>query len=70
MEATVAVLHAVAKELAQKAKASLPRLRENEKVQREWLDGGVYYRETNLNGNTYLGQYNFKRKSCDFALAG
>lgn len=70
MEATVAVLRAVANELAQKAKASLPKLRENEKIQREWFDRGVYYRETNLNGDTYLEQYDFKQKSVGFALAG
>ncbi len=67
--AVSAVLLAVAKELAQTAKDSLPKLREGEKIQREWLTDGVYYRETTLDGDTYLNQYDFRQKVADFAVA-
>lgn len=38
-----AAIYAVAKELAQKAKDSLPELRDGEQVLREWYTDGVYY---------------------------
>ena len=46
MNAASAVLFAVATELANQAKGSLPELREGEKVQREWFEGGIYKRLT------------------------
>ncbi len=44
MTAAPAVLLAVAAELAKSAKASLPKLQDGERIQREWLADGVYYR--------------------------
>ena len=44
MNAASAVLFAVATELANQAKDSLPELREGEKVQREWFEDGIYKR--------------------------
>ena len=58
----VEVLRAVAAELAKEAKANLPELREGEKIQREWLKNGVYYRETLLQGDTYQAQYDFRQR--------
>ena len=40
------VLLSIATELANMAKASLPKLNDGEKVQREWLEDGIYCRET------------------------
>lgn len=67
---TAAVLYAVAKELAQRAKDSLPNLREGETIKREWLHDGVYYRETDLNGQTFMGQYDFRSGEICFLAAG
>lgn len=57
-----AVLLAVAKELAQTAKDSLPKLRDGERVLREWYADGVYYRETEFNGGTFISQYDFQQR--------
>ncbi len=62
MNAAAAVLLAVAEELAQTAKDSLPELRDGEQIQKEWYAGGVYYRETVFDGKVYLSQYDFKTK--------
>lgn len=68
--AAVAVLRAVANELAQTAKSSLPKLREGETVKREWLRDGVYYRESVLDGQTYTGQYDFRSGESCYLAAG
>lgn len=69
MTAAPAVLLAVATELANEAKASLPKLRDGEIVQREWYENGVYYRETVFDGELFRGQYDFrKRKSRHVAV--
>lgn len=63
MDAAVsAVLFAVAKELAQTAKDSLPELRDGERIQREWFADGVYYRETVFDGEIYTSQYDFRQR--------
>ena len=54
MNAASAVLFAVATELANQAKDSLPELREGEKVQREWFEDGIYKRLTTFEGRTFL----------------
>ena len=59
-----AVLLAVAKELAAQAKGSLPELQDGEQVQREWYKDGVYYRETLLDGEIFLSQYDFRQHTC------
>ena len=53
MNAASAVLFAVATELANQAKGSLPELREGEKVQREWFEDGIYKRLTTFEGPTF-----------------
>lgn len=59
-----AVIFAVAKELAEVARSSLPELRFGEKVCREWYRDGIYYRETVFNNRTFVSQYDFgQRKS-------
>lgn len=57
-----AVLYAVAKELAQTAKDSLPELRDGEQVLREWYADGVYYRKTAFNDETFISQYDFRQQ--------
>ena len=58
-----AVMLAVAKELAAQAKGSLPELQDGEQVQREWYKDGVYYRETLLDGEIFLSQYDFRKRT-------
>ena len=61
----VAVITAVANELAEKAKSSMPELQNGEKILREWYKGGIYYRETNLR----LCRYDFREKVVGFTPA-
>lgn len=63
MTGAAASLLAVAKELAQQAVDSLPAIREGEQIQKEWYRNGVYFRETLFNGEIYLSQYDFRRRS-------
>ena len=59
------VLLAVATELAELAKNSMPVLRKGEVVLREWFKDGIFYRETNLKGCKYVAEFNFRqRKTC------
>lgn len=60
LKATLQILRAVAKELAQRAKDAMPELREGEKFLREWYADGVYGRETALNGEIRIYQYDFR----------
>lgn len=62
MTATAEVLLAVANELAKTAKSSMPKMREGERVMREWLEDGIFYRETSLAGETFRYQYDFKQR--------
>lgn len=62
MTAASAVLFAVATELAKEAQDALPKLRDGERVQREWLDNGIYYRETSYNGENFISQFNFRQR--------
>lgn len=62
MTSAVAVLLAVAKELAETAKSSMPEMRDGEKVIHEWFEEGIYYRETELAGEIFVGQYDFRQK--------
>lgn len=71
MSTVSAVLIAIAKELAKQAQDNLPKLQEGEEVQREWLENGIYYRESLLNGVSYISQFDFKyRKSRIEAVGG
>ena len=70
MTAASAVLFAVATELAKEAQDALPKLRDGESVRREWLEDGIYYRETSYNGENFISQYDFRqRKSRRVAVA-
>ena len=62
MTAAPAVLLAVAAELAKSAKDSLPKLQDGERIQREGLADGIYYRETQFNGEVFRSQYDFKQR--------
>ena len=53
------VLLAVAAELSELAKNSLPALRDGETVCREWFENATLYRETDFNGQRFLAQFNF-----------
>ena len=65
------VLLAVAAELSELAKASLPKLRKGEVIQQEWLEDGIYYRDTTLDGRAYRAQSDFRqRKSRRLAVKG
>lgn len=61
METVVQVLLSVARELAQRAKAAMPKLREGEKIRREWFSDGVYCRETVFAGEIFLSRYDFRK---------
>ena len=62
MTAASAVLFAVATELAKEAQDALPKLRDGESVRREWLEDGIYYRETSYNGENFISQYAFRQR--------
>ena len=62
MTAASAVLFAVATELAKEAQDALPKLRDGESVRREWLEDGIYYRETSYNGENFISQYEFRQR--------
>ena len=56
------VLLAIATELSELAKASLPALRKRETVRREWFKNATLYRETTLDGRTFIAQFNFPKR--------
>lgn len=62
MKNALRVLFVVAEELAEKARSSVPKLRDGEVVTREWLVDGVYHRETALGGTTYHSMYSFHER--------
>ena len=69
MSPALSVLLAVATELAELAKTSLPVLRKGETVQREWLEDAIFYRETSLDGRKFIAQFSFRqRESCRVAV--
>ena len=65
-----AALFAVATELARMAKDSLPEMRDGEEVRQEWLDGGIYYRETTYKGQTFISEYDFRQRESRQAAVG
>ncbi len=54
------ILISVAKELSDLAKNSLPKLEHGENITREWVQDGVYYRETSFNCKS---GFDFKTRS-------
>lgn len=62
MKNALTALFTVAKELAELAKSSMPELREDELIKREWLTDGIYYRETVFNGKTYQATFDFRQR--------
>lgn len=59
----VEVLLTVANQLAKQAMDSMPKLQEDERIKREWYKNHIYFRETELNGETFLSQYDFKQRT-------
>lgn len=59
MKSASTVLRAIAAELATTAKQNLPKLKEGEKIEKEYLLNGIYVREISFS-NRY--QYDFKQK--------
>ena len=70
MSTASAVLIAIAKELARQAKDNLPKLQEGEEVQREWFEDGIYYRESLIDGSSYISQFDFKNRESRRVAAG
>lgn len=66
MNAALAILRAVAEELANEAKANLVIANPDEQIVREWYENGFYYRETISSGAKMLYCYDFrlKKSSC------
>lgn len=62
MSALPSVLLAVAAELANMAKANLPKLNDGEEIRREWYVDGIYYRETALDSVIFTYQYDFRQR--------
>ena len=56
------VLLAVATELAELAKSSMPKLREGERIRQEWYENGIYYREKTLGDEVFRSQYDFRQR--------
>ena len=52
------------------AKDSLPEMRDGEEVRQEWLDGGIYYRETTYKGQTFISEYDFRQRESRQAAVG
>lgn len=62
MSSAFLVLFRVAEELAELARSSLPKLRDGERIKREWLDNGIYHRETVFRGETFLARFDLKQR--------
>ena len=62
MKPFIAILLSIAQELEDLAKNSVPKIREGEIVKREWLEDGVYYRETIFDSKLYQAQFDFKKR--------
>lgn len=61
------VLLAVAAELSDMAKSSLPDLRDGETVQNEWLRDGIYCRDTVFEGQHYRAVYDFRQRKSHYS---
>ena len=65
------VLLAIAAELSELAKNNLPTLREGETIQREWFKNAILYRETVVEGQRFIAQFDFRlRKSSRVLIKG
>ncbi|MBR1613888.1 MAG: hypothetical protein IJ673_00245 [Treponema sp.] len=62
MNETSAVLLAVSSELAALAKDGLPEMKEGETMRREWLENGMYIRETVVDGEVKQARYDFRQR--------
>ena len=71
MNPASAVLIAIATELSELAKSSLPKLRKGEVICCEWYEDGTFFRETALDGQVFRAQFDFRqRKSRRVAVKG
>lgn len=62
MSTASSVLLAVATELADMAKAHLPKLNDGEVIRREWYENGMFYRETALGEDIFIYQFDFRQR--------
>ena len=62
MKKAFMVLLAVAEELAELAKSNMPKIRNGEKIDREWFQNGVYYRETSYDGEIFRASFDFRQR--------
>ena len=62
MQAAMALL-AVAEELAEEAKGSMPKLLDGEQIVGEQFENGIYTRKTILSGKAFVSQYDFRQKA-------
>ncbi len=69
MKNALTALFAVAKELAELAKSSTPKLRDGELIRCEWLRDGIYCRETTFNSITYQATFDFKQRTSHLITA-
>ena len=56
------VLAAIANELAKQAQSEIPKHNNDEIVQREWLENGIYNRLSQIGDETYIYQFDFRYK--------
>ena len=62
MRTVSSVLLSVAAELTALAKSKMPEIREGEVIEREWLENGIYFRESVFNGETIREHYDFGQR--------
>ena len=70
MKTVSTVLITIAKELAILAQNDLPDLQKDEIILKERLENGVYYREFQKDGITYIYQFNFRNKKSRISAVG
>lgn len=63
MNNAIYILYSVAEELAELARSSVPEMRKGEYIQREWLEDGIYCRESIFQGETFLAQFDFRTRN-------
>ena len=62
MNNAIRVLISVAEELAELARSSVPKMRQGEYIQREWLEDGIYYRQSVFNDEIILTRFDFRKR--------
>ena len=70
MKTASTVLVSIAKELSRLARDNMPKMREGEMLRREWYENGFYYRETSLDGRSFLAEYDFRQRKVRLLAGG